>query len=73
MIVVSNSGPIISFARASSLDILRQVLKEIIIPSAVYKEKMLIEKIMPIGDELRRTGLRIKNALYQKFLQEIGE
>ncbi|MDO8139893.1 MAG: DUF3368 domain-containing protein [Candidatus Brocadiales bacterium] len=159
MIVVSNSGPIISFARASSLDILRQVLKEIIIPSAVYedivlqggikpgaieiknatwvkreiirnisqvnqlplslglgereaiilaeelkaflliddrsarkeaekrgiacfgslrvlkeaKEKRLVEKIRPIGDELRSTGLRIKNALYQKFLQEIGE
>ena len=159
MIVVSNSGPIISFARASSLDISRQVLKEIIIPSAVYedivlqggikpgaieiknatwvkretirnisqvnqlppslglgereaiilaeelkaflliddrsarkeaekrvivcfgsirvlkeaKEKMLIEKIRPIGDELRRTGLRIKHSLYQKFLQEIGE
>lgn len=159
MIVVSNSGPIISFARASSLDILRQVLREIIIPRAVYedivlqggikpgaieiknanwikremtrnisqvnqlppslglgereaivlseeleaslliddrlarkeaekrgimcfgslkvlkeaKDKRLIEKIRPIGDELRRTGLRIKNSLYQKFLQEIGE
>lgn len=37
------------------------------------KDKGLIEKIKPIGDELRRTGLRIKDSLYQKFLQEIGE
>lgn len=37
------------------------------------KDKGLIEKLRPIGDELRRTGLRIKNSLYQKFLQEIGE
>lgn len=159
MIVVSNSGPIISFARANCLELLRHVLKEIKIPEAVYedivlqgrskpgaleiknadwikkepvknqsqviqlppnlglgereaivlanklkaflliddrsarkeaekrgivcfgslkvvkdaKDKGLIEKIKPIGDELRRTGLRIKNILYQNFLQEMGE
>lgn len=159
MIVVSNSGPIISFARANCLELLRHVLKEIKIPEAVYedivlqgrskpgaleiknadwikkepvknqsqviqlppslglgereaivlanklkaflliddrsarkeaekrgivcfgslkvlkdaKDKGLIEKIKPIGDELRRTGLRIKNTLYQNFLQEVGE
>ena len=159
MIVVSTSGPIISFARANCLELLRHVLQEIKIPEAVYedivlqggskpgameiknadwikketvknqsqvnqlppglglgereaivlankvkaflliddrsarkeaekrgivcfgslkvlkdaKNKGLIEKIKPIGDELRRTGLRIKDSLYQKFLQEIGE
>lgn len=38
MIVVSNSGPIISFARANSLDLLREVLQEITIPEAVYED-----------------------------------
>ena len=37
MIVVSNSGPIISFARASSLELIKQVLQEIKIPAAVYE------------------------------------
>ena len=159
MIFVSNSGPIISFARAYRLEILRRVLKEIIVPEAVYeeivmngenkpgaeeigneewvkkerikdryeveqlpsnlgigereaivlsrelratlliddrsarkeaekrgivcfgslrvlkeaKEKGFIRAVNPIGDELRKAGLRIKNSLYQKFLQEIGE
>lgn len=39
----------------------------------VSKERRLIKEIKPVGDELRRTGLRIKNSLYQKFLQEVGE
>ena len=38
MIVVSDSGPIISFARANCLKILQQVVQEIIIPVAVYEE-----------------------------------
>ena len=38
MIVVSNSGPIISFARANCLELLRHVLQEIKIPEAVYED-----------------------------------
>lgn len=156
MIIVSNSGPIISFARANSLELLNQVLQEIKIPAAVYEEivlhggikpgsaeikdahwikretvkkvslvnqlplslglgereaivlaeelkaflliddrlarkeaekrgimcfgslrvlkeaksKGLIEKIRSKGDELKKAGLRIKNSLYEMFLQE---
>lgn len=155
--IVSNSGPIVSFARAGYLELLKQVLPEMRIPEAVYeemvrgvdkpgaaevksgewikkeaiqnrsqvhqfpsrlglgereaiilaqelkallliddrlarqeaekrgivcfgslrvlkaaKERKLIKEIKPVGDELRRTGLRIKNSLYQKFLQEVG-
>lgn len=156
--IVSNSGPIVSFARARRLELLKQILQEIRIPDAVYEEivrgadkpgaaevksgewikkeaiqnrsqvyqlpsrlglgereaiilaqelkiplliddrlarkeaeqrgivcfgslrvlkeaknKKFINEIKPVGDELRRAGLRIKNSLYQKFLQEVGE
>jgi predicted nucleic acid-binding protein len=37
-IIVSNSGPIISFCRAERLDILKLILSEIVIPRAVYIE-----------------------------------
>lgn len=38
MIIISDSGPILSFARAGRLDILRHVLSEITIPEAVFAE-----------------------------------
>lgn len=38
MRVVSNAGPLISFARADQLDLLRRVFPELIIPEAVYAE-----------------------------------
>ena len=37
------------------------------------KDKGLIKEVKLIGDKLRQAGLRIKNSLYQKFLQEMGE
>ena len=42
MIMVSDSGPIISFARAVYLKLLRQLFQEIIIPEAVYEEIAII-------------------------------
>jgi uncharacterized protein len=42
MIIVSDSGPIISFARAGYLKLLRQLFQEIVIPEAVYKEIAII-------------------------------
>jgi predicted nucleic acid-binding protein len=38
MIIVADSGPIISFARAGRLDLLKQVTTELIIPDAVFEE-----------------------------------
>ncbi len=38
MIFVADAGPIISFARAHRLDLLRQVVDELWIPEAVYQE-----------------------------------
>ena len=158
-IFVSNSGPIISFARAGCLDLLEKVIGELWIPEAVYedivvkgkgrpgsdevrrgkwlkrkeikdktrvgffphdlgmgeveaiilaeelkavlivddrkarqvaermgieiigslkivkeaKDKEWIDKAKPLGDRLRKEGLRIKDELYRKFLEEMGE
>ena len=38
MAIVSDSGPILSFARAHHLVLLREVTEELIIPAAVYEE-----------------------------------
>ena len=42
MIIVSDSGPIISFARAGYLKLLGQLFQEIIIPEAVHEEIAII-------------------------------
>src|SRR5688572_12682228 len=36
MLLVSDSGPILSFARAHRLDVLNAVVKELFVPEAVY-------------------------------------
>jgi uncharacterized protein len=38
MSLVSDAGPILSFARAHRLDLLRQVVGQLIIPDAVYAD-----------------------------------
>ena len=38
MKIISDSGPIISFARAGYLNLLRNVVNELWIPKAVYEE-----------------------------------
>ena len=50
--VVSDSGPLLSFARAGRLDILRQVLGEIIIPEAVFEEITIRGKGKPGATEI---------------------
>src|SRR5258708_6577065 len=49
---VSNAGPVLSFARAGMLDVLRQVLGEIFIPNAVAEE--LGHSILDSAPWLRR-------------------
>jgi len=157
--IIANSGPIISFARADYLYLLKETVKELIIPNAVFedivvkgrgkpgaeavkeavwikrkeakdknkvgklserlgegeseaivlaqelesilliddskarkeaesigvecigtlrilkeaKEMGLIERVKPVLDRLRDSGLRIKNDLYFLFLESVGE
>ena len=49
MAFVADTGPILSFARANRFDLLRDVVKTLIIPDAVYDEI--------VGDDLDRPGV----------------
>lgn len=62
MKVVSDSGPILSFARAGRLDILRQVVGEITIPDAVFAEITAGGKGKPGAAEVE-SGVWIKRQL----------
>jgi hypothetical protein len=53
--IVADAGPIIAFARIGLLDVLRQVVGEIAIPSAVYRE-LVVEGRGRVGaTEVRRS------------------
>ena len=41
MTFIADAGPIISFARAGRLELLRQVVDEVWIPEAVYHELVI--------------------------------
>ena len=80
MQVVSDSGPLLSFARAGWLEILRQVLGEIVIPEAVFQEIAIHGKGKPgatevaAGTWIKRAGIRdraILNRLSMKL--NVGE
>jgi len=64
MIIVSDSGPIISFARAGRLDLLKQVTTELLIPDAVFEEIVVSGDDKP-GAEEAKQGLWIKRATLQ--------
>ena len=64
MIIVADSGPIISFARAGRLDLLKQVTTELIIPDAVFEEIVVIGDDRPGAEEVKQ-GLWIKRATLQ--------
>src|SRR5207237_1288655 len=54
MMFVADSGPIISFARADRLAIVRQVVRELVIPDAVYHEVVTMGAGMPGAEEVSR-------------------
>jgi uncharacterized protein len=64
MIIVADSGPIISFARAGRLDLLKQVTTELIIPDAVFEE-IVVSGGDRAGAEEVKQGLWIKRATLQ--------
>jgi predicted nucleic acid-binding protein len=51
-IIVSNSGPILSFVRAKRLALLHQVVSELTIPEAVYEEIAIQGAAKPGGREI---------------------
>ena len=64
MIIVADSGPIISFARAGRLDVLKQVTTELIIPNAVFEELVASGDDRPGAKEVKH-GLWIKQMTLQ--------
>ncbi|MGA1839023.1 MAG: DUF3368 domain-containing protein [bacterium] len=82
-IFISDSGPIISFSRAGYLDLLQQVINELLIPEAVYREIIriikeakameLITEVKTIVEEMKDSGLWVKDSLYHQFIKEMGE
>jgi predicted nucleic acid-binding protein len=54
MMFVADSGPIISFARADRLALVRQVVRELLIPDAVYHEVVTMGAAMPGAEEVSR-------------------
>ena len=67
MIIVSDSGPIISFARAGHLDLLKQVTTELVIPDAVFEEIVVSGADKPGAEEVKQ-GLWIKRATLRTVL-----
>ena len=65
MIIVADSGPIISFARAGRLDLLKQVTTELIIPDAVFDEIVVSGDDRPGAEEVKQ-GLWIKPVTVQE-------
>ncbi len=64
MKIVADSGPIISFARAGRLDLLKQVTNELIIPDAVFQEIVVSGDDKPGAEEVKH-DLWIKRATVQ--------
>jgi len=50
--VIADAGPIISFARVGSLELLRQVIPRIILPPEVFREVALDEPTRPGAQEI---------------------
>jgi len=55
-ILVTDTGPIIAFARVQRLDLLRQIVGELLIPPAVYDELVVQGQGRPGADEVERGG-----------------
>jgi predicted nucleic acid-binding protein len=63
MMFVADSGPLISFARANRLAIMRDVVGELWIPDAVYHEVVVVGAGMPGAAEVSREDWIKRRAL----------
>ena len=63
MIVVSDSSPLITLARAHHLELLRDFYGQILIPSEVHEEVTVSGAGLPGSDEVRRaTWIEVRTA-----------
>ncbi len=56
MAIVSNSGPLLSFARAHRFDLLRDVVGTLTIPNAVYEEIVIYGAGMPGAEDVQNAA-----------------
>src|SRR5437764_303279 len=63
MAIVSDSGPILSFARAGQFELLRIVTPELVIPDAVYLEIAAYESRRPGAHEVATAKWITRRAL----------
>ncbi len=54
MLIVTDAGPLLSFARADRLDLLRDIVGTLIIPEAVYEEIVVRGAGKPGADAVRQ-------------------
>lgn len=77
MKIVSDAGPILSFARAGRLEILRQVIGELIIPQAVVEELAVRGRGRPgageieLGTWIKRENVQDRSVVEQ-FSGKLG-
>lgn len=70
MPIVSNSGPLLSFARAKGLDLVRDVFHKVIIPDAVYEDIVLRGAGKPGADEVQGASWIEKHRVTDQDLVE---
>lgn len=68
--IVSDSGPFLSFARAYRLDLLREVVGELIIPQAVFEEIAVRGAGKPGAEEVRQGAWIKREPVRERSLAE---
>lgn len=68
MKIVSNSSPLITFARISRLDIVQRLYGEIVIPTAVWDEVVVAGAHHPGADAVRSSSWILQQAVMNKPL-----
>jgi predicted nucleic acid-binding protein len=63
MSIVSDAGPILSFARVNRLELLRQVVRAIVIPDAVYADIVVQGAGKPGSSEVQATSWITREAV----------
>src|SRR5919198_453530 len=68
MSMVSDSGPILSFARANRLDLLRQVVDALFIPDAVYDDIVIRGAGKPGSEEVVQSSWIHRRSVHDRTL-----
>ena len=66
MKIIADTGPLLSFARAGRLDLLREVVSEVIIPEAVYEEIVVQGAGRPGAHEVQRASWIIRDRVQDR-------